>query len=283
VLGRRFADVVALDRQWAESLTDVIFPLDDQKRTPLAATWCAYLRRSIEPEVFELLHARYEWAVVQLDANVAGASDCERHLAEHLMALYGHGFVPLESELITGFFARGAPTVRAYAIEYVGVLLSDTGGDLEPEVADRLKTLWQWRREIIDEKEPSASDEDETAAFAWWFESGKLDSEWALENLEWALQRAGARIDGYGIAQQLRVLADRLPGELHRILRCFELMIVNDGDHGHLFGWQAELRSVVELAIGSSDPAGNGLAHSIANRMVARGYLAYRELSEAGV
>ena len=63
----------------------------------------------------------------------------------HIATLYGWGFIPIDSELITTLFSSGtAIAFRARLLEVCGQMLSQT---TEPasDIVARLQALWDWR------------------------------------------------------------------------------------------------------------------------------------------
>ena len=281
VLGRHFTTTVALDQEWAASLADRLFA-SRLSETDRHDPWCAYLAEGVTLRAFRTLEPFYERHVARLGES-AEIGDCERNLVHHLLPVYWWGEIGEidsgDEGLIGRLFATAPPALRAYAVEYAGLSLYRTEGVLDENVARRFRALWNWRRTSAESAVDRVAHASEAQAFEWWFTSDKLDEQWSLENLEWTLEVGPGPRHPHATALRLGVIARRSPAKLAPVLHCYELLIAAADENSQLLGWVEDLRDPLSWAIttGQDEAAASGRA--IANMLVARGFLGFRDLA----
>ena len=277
-LGRRFVTLAWFDQEWAMSLVDRLFPKEPSDVRD-ADPWCAYLGEDLVVPAFNLLTDRYVGHIDRLDGRGAAAIDCDRGLVHHLLRVYWWGFlgdVGSGDTILDRFFEHAGLALRGYALDYVGFSLTDSE-EVDEATLDRLVQLWEWRRSSAD----CSTGSDNTAeitAFQWWFISGKFDTSWALENLEWSLRTGPPLARPHQVGKHLARLAHASPEEAAGVLRCYELLITSVSDRTLLLSWLDDVHDVL-AAVVTEGTVNATHARELANILLARGHFQFREIA----
>jgi hypothetical protein len=286
VYGTWLPTLVSLDRGWVEAKLPEIFPRDDALAYLRDAAWEAYVAHgSPYDEVFELLRKEYDRAIGQLAERHAARdgerrrSDPDRSLAEHLMILSWRGTLGVDEPngLLERFYLLAPEDLRAHAAGFVGRALRNQ--DPSPEALARLEDLWERRLENAAEDEGRGFSE-ELGAFSWWFVSGKIEDEVALERLERTLTLGGdVGRDAYLVVKRLAVVA---PKHTRLAVRCLQKIVdkILAGDQRDRWRILAidDALVVLKAALSGGDEDGGRTARETANILVANGYESFREL-----
>jgi hypothetical protein len=160
-----------------------------------------------------------------------------------------------------------------HLVSYIGRGLDRSEEDIPRETARRLMDMWEW---LVARLEPGEHPERRGVfePFGWWFGAGALDDAWELAHLE--------RIITLGVAvdpdfRVLPRLLELLPIDQVGVLRTLRLYL---GAAGRSWRVVPKVRAILLAAVGSSDPlAANEIQH-IANLMVDRGLIDFREFTE---
>lgn len=279
VLGRHFARIAELDAKWAGAIKQPLFK-GRHSQAGRHDAWCVYLDNRSTEAAFSLVMDLYEWHVARLDP-VAEVRECDRGLVHHVVALYWAGNVGdigTGDTMIEKFFASAAPELRGYTIEYIGHCVGQYGRALDEAVGERLTALWNWRRQAAETTCFDPSFASELRAFQWWFTADNLEADWLLYNFEWTLQNGPIHEHAYQVANHLAVVANRSPLNLSAVLRCYEYLIAPSG--AQILGWDQQLYEVTATAIASDNADLRTQAVHLANKLVSRGYLAFRGLTQ---
>jgi hypothetical protein len=180
--------------------------------------------------------------------------------------------------MIEKLFASAAPELRGYTIEYIGHCVDQYGSALDEAVGGRLTALWNWRRQAAETTSFDPGFAFELRAFQWWFTADNLEADWLLDNFEWTLQNGPIHEHAYQVANHLAVVANRSPLNLPAVLRCYEYLIAPNG--AQILGWDQQLYEVTATAIASDNADLRTQAVHLANKLVSRGYLAFRGLTQ---
>jgi hypothetical protein len=282
VYGQWFPLLALLDEQWAGQNVSRIFPMEESNQPLWNAAWGPYVT-FCQPydNTFRLLGERYRHAVELLGSSskqrVGLRENPENQLAEHLMQLYWRGRVPLDDGGIIGqFYSKASLEVRAYALEHIGRALSNTNGPVDAAILDRMKRLWEWRLTAARNSGNATAFGPELAAFGWWFRSGKLDDDWAMEQLKNALGAARqTHRDAYLVMERLADIAQSRP---LKAVESAATIIAGDAE-----GWVArlhreEIRRILRTALGSDERGARQAASDLVNRLVAQGEVDFRDL-----
>jgi len=277
IYGSWFPWLVLLDVTWAKQAVAQVFPIDTLRFWK--AAWEAYiLFRQPYDSVLDVMMSVYKKAVERIGEEAREdrrPSRAEEHLAQHLMTFYWRGKLMLEGtdEILTIFYRRADDRLRGEAIEFIGRSLKNTGGPLEANILQKVTSLWEWR---LGQAQKAPSDhQKEIVNFGWWFGSGKLDQQWAMQNLIAVLRLAESVEADFQVMERLAELASGLTQE---VLECVRMMIDGDKQGWDIPGWEKELRHILGVAMSSPIPEVRVAAAAIINRLGERGYLNFRGL-----
>jgi hypothetical protein len=272
VYGRFFPWIVLLDQDWAAERAKTIFDGELGQ-----AAWEAYLTYCpVYDDTAKLLTGQYDQAITTLakaPPKSRPQNDTANHLGQHLIARYWRGQLALDQGLFARFFAEAPEDLRAAAIRFAGRALSNTEGTVDAEVLRRLTTFWVSRRQIAN----SALDRHrrELAGFGFWFASGKLDDEWALQQLRDILALVHTIDDDFLVLQQLAKLAAVFP---LATVECLAAFAPGDQNYWRIMASEKEVRSVLRTALAGEDHVAQRAARDLVNRLGALGYSGYRTI-----
>jgi hypothetical protein len=177
------------DPAWLGENRPKIFPGPDQPELHKIA-WTTFITHC-QPflDVLQLLQEEFRQAIRQMvtPKNPRPQTDPRIRLGNYLVELYWSGHIGFAAadDLLTEFFAHAPDDVRAGVLGFIGRSLKSTAAPIAPEVFERLRRLWEWR--LAAARAAGKDHAAEIAAFAWWFDSGKLDSKWSAEQMLEAL------------------------------------------------------------------------------------------------
>jgi len=278
VYGQWFPWLVLLDSDWASQNVSKIFPADEALSHLWDSAWESYITYcSVYNNVFDVLHQEYSNAIEKIDTaknHKEQLSHPEEGLAQHLMTLYWRGTINLNEPegLLAQFYAKAPDALCGYALEFVGRSLHQTKEAIEPNILNRIQLLWQQRLETA-RTEP-ASHTHELAAFGWWFNSGKFDETWAVEQLAEVL-KLGVQVEDFLVSERLATLAPKMP---QSVIECLSLMIETAKNDWHIYGYGEEAKIILSAAIGSSNNQAKQTAVALINRLGELGHWEFREL-----
>ncbi len=274
-LGREYALICSLDSSWATMQAEPVFGAHPSA-TP---AWAAYLDERAYGFTLPLLLPVYKRHLQQLDGSSEPATDADHKLAQHVMVFHWAGVLEQAQQPFGANAAdlfRAPDAVRAHAIEFVGSALSNTDGDVEPEVLTQLTGLWESRHLALSTT-PELESLEEPGAFCTWFTSGKLHPLWALSELRWVLATGAAIRLSYPLGQALCELIDSRT-EVALALDCVELLIRTVTEPWGFAGWTERLHgSLLDLQAGGQ--ADTTKARRIANVLLAQGLVIFRDLA----
>jgi hypothetical protein len=276
-LGRQFSQITELDTGWAGTIRQPLFN-GQHSQAGRDDAWCAYLANHSTEAACSLLTDVYAWHVSQLDP-AKETSECDRGLVHHLVELYWSGEagdIGTGDTIIEELFVRAPAELRSYAIGYIGHSLVQHGRALDEDAGERLKDLWNWRRRAVATTTFDPTFATELQAFQWWFTADNLGTDWLLDNFEWTLRNGATHEHAYQVAKHLAAISNRSPLNVPAVLRCYEYLIAPSAVQ--ILGWDVELYQVAATAIASDNNELRTQAQHLANTLVSRGYLKFREL-----
>jgi len=276
LLGALLPKLLWLDREWTSERIQLIFSRDSQDLRKV--TWQSFVSFSSPSKpLFELLQEEYRWAVGQIGTFKleSGYGATDDHLAEHLVQAYLWGLIPLDQGVLPEFYASAGPSVRAYAMEYLGRGLYNMQAPIPNELLARAQALWAERREAGRISQDPQSNNQELSRFGWWFASGKFDDKWSLDELISLLEATHQLDPGFLVAKRLVELAHRFPVEAMVALK---LLIDADQQGPGINGWLHDARSLLEIVMIGSSPEARRLAVATIHRLGEAGYEDYRDL-----
>ena len=259
VFGQWFPWLLMLDPAWAAARREAIFPADEAALDHLRqAAWDTYLAVSpVFDQVFELLSSDYERAASSIEPD-SGLSRPQQGLAEHLVALYLRGRVPLEGpdSPLAGFFENAFSSQRAHALAWVGQMVQ--GQERIPnEIVRRLQRLWESRLSAAQQAEDPAAHAEELAQFGIWFASGKFDGPWAVGQLLALLKLTGRVGNTSKVVDRLKTYLDTMPYE---VAQCIAVLVANERGAITILGWGQDAQQMLSRIVGGSDARARDIA-----------------------
>jgi hypothetical protein len=183
-----------------------------------------------------------------------------------------------ESGLFERFWNNAPPKVRGHALRLMGHWLHDQKEGLDAATAERLQRLWERRLSVAQASQDRGLYRDETAKFGWWFCSRKFAGDWAIQQLESALEIAGHAEPEHEIYEQLAAAAPQRPNES---VRCLERMVLGTNDLWQISTYEKDIRTVLKAAVDSASDAA-AIARNLANALGRRGLLQFRDFAKSG-
>jgi hypothetical protein len=275
VYGQHYANVVALDRDWAAGIAEAVFP--DEDSALREAGWGSYVIFTAPyNNVLAMLRQQYLRA-----AELAGSpghgfrwmnGDPAEKLGEHLATFFWRGLVAPEDELFSKFWSRASPSTRGHVVEFLG--RSATEVPLTSEIQDRLMSFWAW---VIE----NSGDGDDAAAtlrgFSWWFRSDELPIEWRSREMSSLVARRIQPEPAFIVAETLPAVAEQFPQDALRQLRA----LIQQGDPWSVDAWREHVEQVLRRGFESSDAATLALAQETLDWLLTRGHRDLRRIVRA--
>jgi hypothetical protein len=266
--------LIDLDTEWVTGNLLRIFPLQDELRPLRDAAWETYIvfNRPWD-NTFNVLRDEYARAIELIGKSLIETRRGERpdrHLAEHLIVLYGRGRLSLDAggSLLDRFFKTAPDDLREHALSFIGRSLINTETVIPSEVIERFRSLWSARLHEAQSASSLFSYTGELAAFGWWFASAKFDDAWAIEQLQTVL-KLSVPVDPYHmVLERLERLAPTMPVIA---VDCLGLMIENDKKGEYRYSWHGSISVILEAAIGSSNYDARRSAEALIHKLGARG------------
>ncbi len=282
VYGHCLPWLVLLGAEWVQANLPRIFPKEPQYRYLWEAAWGSYviLNRPYD-NVADILKDEYGVAVDKLGEQGVGAwrgPGPEKRLAQHLMLLYWRGRLSLEDSLIGQFFLKASPDVRAAALAFIGRSLQQMDEPIPLDDGGPLCDLLELRIAAAQQDEDKDGVREELANFGWWFASGRLQDEWALERLSEVLELADGVIEPNRlVAERLALLASDQPST---VVACLAKMVDGDREGWRILGWREHARTILSAALSSDQEEAQSSARDIINGLGERGFHEFRDLLE---
>jgi hypothetical protein len=282
VYGRWFPWLVLLDRAWVAAHVQQIFPTDAALRPYHDSAWETYIV-FCEPytDSFALLQDEYKRAVQSIGRRESPwryMADPDDRLSQHLMALYWRGDISFEStdRLLPIFYDVAPPKLRGHALRFIGQSLKNTPGSIAGEIVDRLRSLWNQRKDAGLRSGPTG----ELATFGWWLISEKFEALWSLQEAQNVLEIEGRIDPDLLIVDYLPKLAQSIPAAVVAFLR---LMIDSATAPLQIQMWQEDIRKIIAAVSATNDQAALIKAREIVNVLAARGFVnEFRDLIARG-
>jgi hypothetical protein len=274
VYGQWFPYLATVDPNWAGDHVSAIFPRAQELAGLRAVAWETYVTFTrAYKNTFELLRDEYVFAIDQLDtvsaAKRPGRRDQDEALADHMMMLYGYGFLELDDPLLGRFFKQAPLVLRGHAIEFVGLSL-ENAATLDQKGETRFRALWEKRLTAFN----GETGAEELKGFAWWFSSGKLDDDWSLTQLR-ALLESGGRVEpDHTVVERLAAFGET---HLEEAVECLSLLIDTSDRRWLVQGSREEIDAIIRRGLSRGNGASR-TAREIVNRLAAEGHKNFAEL-----
>ena len=158
-------------------------------------------------------------------------------------------------------------------MEFLGESLRNTKDTTAPENLMRLKSYWERRLEAA--KEAPDLCKFEMAAFGYWFVSGKFEDDWAIQQLESALNIGGETYPDDLVVERLATLALSMPLEA---IRCLEAIVKGDREGWLIYDWTNHAEAILSTALQSTNREAVSAAKDLVDYLGSRGYHEFRDL-----
>ncbi len=266
-IAQRFANLYAMDAGWAVEAALALFP--DEPTLLREAAWGSFvIFNAPYNDVLAGLRSAYTRSAELVGANDERFrwmnGDPREALGEHIATFYWRGVVDLNDQLFVTYWSHAGPATRGHFLEFLGRSAHELPF-LDPEIVDRLTTLWEAVRD--------AGDPQPLGAFAWWFASQALPREWRLRQLAVLLEAGISPDPSFIVTEALPTLAPDEPVEATRLLR--RLLELEDSPWA-VSAWREHVEKVLECALASNNPEARRLVEETANWLGALGYRDYR-------
>lgn len=270
--GMQFGLLTWLDQSWSEQQLPALFPDGGELRHLDRFAWNSYLRFSRPlAAILPAIRFRYERAINALQASTAEVSDELRSLGNHLMQYYAAGSFQLDDALLTLFFAKASPALRAQTIGDVGWQLGhEVTGELDPPIQNRLMALWEYR--LAQGMEDVNTSREELGGFGWWFASKKFPDAWGVRQLLTVIETFRNINPDFAVVERLAELARVYPYEA---VRGFGILVEEDRDGWAIHGWAENPQTIISEAL-KADERSRAEADRVVNLLVARGHRGFR-------
>lgn len=271
VLAMRFTDVCWIDEGLAADVAVALFGVGAPDDTARITAWGSFLKWNEPwPATYRILESTYEAALQRLGGDEVQDRELGKHLA-WLAARGGLDFRVADSQLLR-FVVGASAAARHRALDDVGRAIHRTKEALANDVQDRLCELWDWWAALS----LASGDASDLVAFGWWFSRDHFDASWSLRRLNEVLEATGGAIDwDHAVVEKLVEVVEEHPTETATALARF----VDSADE-----WQARRNRPRIRAILTTlrDTAMADASREMASRLVARGWLDFRDLTNAG-
>jgi hypothetical protein len=276
VLGRGFATMFWLDKRWANSTAPAIFR---EKEKALGDIAFANYLLFCHPynDLLPVMVPYYRGAVELIGKDYRKEVDeVDRHLVQHLMLLYWHGKIAIDSEdlLIRNFFAKAPSKLRSEAIEFIGRNLHRAQA-VKAEILKRLADFWEWRWAELQQHRCDG----EPVPFGIWFASGQFDLDWSFDNLLAVLRFCHKAELDFWVVERLAAVSHDRPAAA---VEALGMMIEGDQEGWAMHGWQDHPRTVLATALNSTDRRAQKEAKRVIHLVGSRGWYGYRDLLREG-
>lgn len=279
VYGQWFPWLHLLDPKWARDHLTAVFPDTVDSIAWWLAAWQTYVTRN-QPynNVVEAMRPVYDLALRRIGNGgqkvavmLADPNEC---LAEHLMILYWRGQEHLSGDgLLRRFYdnPRVNEGLRGHAIEFLGRSLYEAKGEVDSEVLERLRDLFEKR---LDDKR-AVETPAEFRGFGWWFASGAFDEKWSIDQLSKVSELTPGIEPDHLVVERLSELYRIDP---YQVVSCLEKIVRRTDDSVAIYGWQEEARKILVAAVREEKRAVRDLAVDLIHWLGARGHLGFREI-----
>jgi|GEM_PF-2204416 len=158
-------------------------------------------------------------------------------------------------------------------LNFIGFRLYKKEGD-KPSDAELVKLRKLWEAIVkLTKDDPSKTKALEEVGT--WFASGKFDSKWSLEQLTYAASKVDDIHLDFAALERLEALAEEYPAES---VKALSNMVDNARERWAVSSWSKNATAIIQTAYVSSDLSVKESATSLANKLVAKGYIEYRNI-----
>ncbi len=273
VYGWRFEFFYSLDREWVLENIKNIFTSDELGE----AAFDAFSRFSrVHQDEVDILKAIFLKQIPRL-ATLPSKEEDSRHDAlesfvQRLALHYWHHALDLSTgSMLDAVIKTADIKYLRELVNFIGFRLYKNNGD-EPTESELQKLMDLWEA-VAKQAELDSTKVSVLEEFGAWFASGKFNPAWSFENLTQAATKAGDIHLDFAALEQMTLLASEYPEES---LKALSAMIDGATASWSVPSWRESATKIIQLAyeFGGDDIKRNAI--SLTNRLVAMGYLDYR-------
>ena len=277
VFGKSFPTLFNLDPIYAQTLRPSIFPTQDDER--YWAAWDTYVTAwRVGRDMLDALPSEYARAVERLgtaEVNRGTHWDPHQALGSQLLRLYWQGVLAWDHPLFHRFLEVAPAVVMAGILEEMGQALKNSEGAVSQAILDRLVRLWESRDAIW--KQDEKRRDTESAAFYWWFASGKFEQSWATKEILATLDRIGTTTMDFMILERFFEQVSETPKEAMQAVR---KMAMSAQETGRFFYADNRSRGILYAAGQSKVPGVRSEAEAVRDQLLALKYESFRDVLE---
>jgi len=135
--------------------------------------------------------------------------------------------------------------------------------------------LWEWRRDQLQKKADSTPYKREIAQFGSWFVSGRLDLNWAFQQLLFAIQFSEEIASDYRVVEHFAALAREFPVP---VVECIDAMVRKATKPWRIYAWHKQAFDALRVVVESGNPDAGEKAKKVANRFGEMGFRDFKAL-----
>lgn len=275
VYGWRFELLYGTNKQWADSNIKNIFTDDDLGKV----AFDSYVRfNRVHADELEILGDVFEKQLPRLVMppvdDGKSRHDAMENFVQRLALHYMYHTLDLSNQSLMSTLLSTADVkyIKELA-NFIGFRLYKKEGD-EPtdKELSKLKELWE---AIVKLTQEDVSKTEALEEVGTWFASGKFDPEWSLNQLTYAASKVDDIHLDFAALERLETLSAEYPAES---IKALSNMVDNAKERWAVSSWSKNATTIIQTAYTSSDEAIKESAKSLANKLVARGYIEYRNI-----
>ena len=275
VYGWRFELLYGTNKQWADNNINKIFSDDDLGKV----AFDAYVRfNRVHADELEILGDIFEKQLPRLATppvdDGKSRHDAMENFVQRLALHYMYHTLDLSDQSLMSTLLSTADVkyIKELA-NFIGFRLYKKEGD-EPTDKEltKLKELWEAIVKLTQEDDSKTEALEEVGT---WFASGKFDPEWSLKQLTYAASKVDDIHLDFAALERLETLSAEYPAES---IKALSNMVDNARERWAVSSWSKNATTIIQTAYASSDEAIKESAKSLANKLVARGYIEYRNI-----
>lgn len=275
VYGWHFAFLYGTDSDWATKNIHKIFTKDKLG----ASAFDAYVMfNSAHPDALEILGDVFVEQLPRLATapvdDGKSRHDGMENFVQHLALHYWYGVLDLSDGSMMNTLLNTADTkyVKELA-NFVGFrLYKSKSTDTPAEQIEKLIELWN---AIVKTTQDRSATVEALEEFGTWFASGKFDPKWSLEQLAYSASKAGEIHLDFAALEYMETLATKHPAES---LKALSAMIDGTKERWSVSSWSKNATAIIKTAYRSSNADVKESAKALANKLVAKGYIEYRNI-----
>lgn len=275
VYGWRFEFLYGTDKEWTTDNINTIFS-DDKLGE---AAFNAYARFSrVYPDELDVLGdilnkqlPRLKTAPLENGQNNRG--DVLDNFVQRIALLYWHFSLDLsEGSLMRNLLDTADAKYIKELTNFIGFRLYKKETKTTQRELNKLIRLWT---EVVKIAENDPTKTIALEEFGTWFASEKFDTKWSLEQLAYSATKAKQIHLDFAALERMEKIVGDYPAES---IEALNAMIDGARERWAIDSWSSHTKAILQSAMSSKDNTVKEAAKAVANKLIAKGYLEYREI-----